>query len=340
MNPGTPIDLLELTPEQLADSLAARGEKRFRAGQLLRWVYGKGVTDVTEMTDVPDALAGAVRILSSRLVDRRDSRDGTCKLLLEYPDRSRVECVMIPERDRATACLSTQVGCATGCGFCASAAGGLVRNLTAGEILPQVLHLRARSGREITHAVFMGMGEPLANYRATLSAVRAIVDPDRLGVSARRVTVSTVGLPGRIRRLAKEKIPLTLAISLHAPHEALRKQLIPHAPATIEEILAAAEDFFRARKREVTLEYLLLAGVNDTKVCCEALARLAGRLRCNVNLIRYNPVEGLDFRPPSQDACEAFCRRLRGRGVNAHLRRSRGADTDAACGQLRQRNQT
>jgi 23S rRNA (adenine2503-C2)-methyltransferase len=247
---------------------------------------------------------------------------------------------MIPTERFATACLSTQVGCAMGCAFCASGMGGLERNLTAGEILEQVLHLQQACGRRITHVVFMGMGEPLANYEAVVAAVRAIVDPRRFGISARHVTVSTVGLPKQIRRLAGELLPVSLAISLHAPNDALRRQLIPSAARfPIDEILAAAHEFFQSRKREVTLEYVLLGGLNDTNVCAEALARLAGRLRCNVNLIRYNPVESLPYRRPSQAAVQAFAQRLRRKGVNVQVRRSRGLDAQAACGQLRRRSE-
>jgi 23S rRNA (adenine2503-C2)-methyltransferase len=188
----------------------------------------------------------------------------------------------------------------------------------------------------VTNVVFMGMGEPLANYKATVSAVRALIDPERFGISARRVTVSTVGLPGAIRRLARTDIPVTLAVSLHAPNDVLRRELIPAAgAASIEEIIEAAGAFYQHRRREVTLEYVLLAGVNDTPVCADALARIAGRLRCNVNLIRYNPIESLPFERPGRRAVQAFARRLRRRGVNVHVRRPRGLDAAAACGQLR-----
>jgi 23S rRNA (adenine2503-C2)-methyltransferase len=212
------------------------------------------------------------------------------------------------------------------------------RNLSAGEILEQILHLQIACERRVSHVVFMGMGEPLANYRATLSAIRAIVDPRRFGISARHVTVSTVGLPKQILRLGRTNIPVTLAISLHAPNDQLRRQLIPGAPATIEEIVEAAREFFQSRKREVTLEYVMLAGVNDTPLSADALAKIAKQLRCNVNLIRYNTVATLPFTPPSRAAVRAFADRLRRRGVNVQIRRPRGLDATAACGQLRRRN--
>ena len=330
--------LLEMTFEELRDAMADAGGKPYRAGQLADWVYTKGVTDPTAMTNLPTALAERFEILISRAVSRADSRDECVKLLIETHDSEHVETVLIPDQRRTTACLSTQVGCAMGCTFCASGADGLRRNLAAGEILEQILHLRQASGRTITHVVFMGIGEPLANYEATVAAVRAIVDPRRFGISARRVTISTVGLPGQIRRLAKENLPVTLAISLHAADDILRRELIPTARRyPIREILSAAEEYYEARKREITLEYVLLSDVNDSPLCAEALARIARRLRCNVNLIRYNPAAALPYRPPAQAGVEAFAERLRRRGVNVQIRRSRGADAEAACGQLRRR---
>ena len=280
----------------------------------------------------PDRLT----ILGGRAAGRTDADDGVIKLLIEWPDGERVECVMIPDASRRTGCVSTQAGCAMGCGFCASGLGGLGRDLTAGEIVEQLFHLQAAGGGRITNVVLMGIGEPLANYDASVAAVRAIVDPDRLGISPRRVTVSTVGLPGQIRRLAAEGVPVTLAISLHAPNDTLRRKLLPAAKtATIAQIVAAAREFYASRKREVTLEYVLLGGVNDTPACANELAQIAGRLRCNVNLIRFNPVEGVGFRPPAEAAVRDFRDRLRGAGVNVHIRASRGAPVSAACGQLR-----
>ena len=332
--------LLELDKPALREQLKAMGEKPFRADQLMDWVWKKNVTDPAAMSNVPNAVSEKLDVLTSRIVDQSTAKDGTTKLLIELTDGQRVETVLIPSGKRATACLSTQVGCAMGCAFCATALDGLARNLTAGEILEQILHLRAHTGREVTNAVFMGMGEPLANYSATLSAVRALIDPDRLGISARSVTVSTIGLPEAITRLASEQLPITLAISLHAPTDQLRRQIIPASRRTpIERIVAAAKGFYHARHREVTVEYLLIAGFNDTAECADALADIAGRLRCNVNLIRYNPVSSLQWRRPSKDQADAFVTACRNRGVNVTVRASRGLDTDAACGQLRQRHQ-
>ncbi len=330
--------MLDMTSDELRRLLADAGQQAYRADQLADWVYKKGVVDPAEMSNIPAAVARLVPVLTSRVAARSESDDGCLKLLIELHDAQRIETVLIPTARRATACVSTQVGCAMGCAFCASGLDGLVRNLTAGEIIEQVLHLQVAAGRKVTNVVFMGMGEPLANYDATVAAVRAMIDPKRLGLSARRVTVSTVGLPDQIRKLAREDLPITLAISLHAPNDAIRGELIPAARRyPLAEVLAAAEAFYQSRKREVTLEYSLLAGVNDSVLCADALARIAGPLRCNVNLIRYNPVPSLPYGRPTKAATDAFAARLAARGINATVRRSRGLQTDAACGQLRRR---
>jgi 23S rRNA (adenine2503-C2)-methyltransferase len=334
------ISVLELTLEQLSDALAAAGQPRYRAKQVSAWVFSRGVSEPETMTNLPPALRSELTVLDSTIAARAESSDGTLKLLVEYRDGERVECVMIPSGNRATACISTQAGCAMGCRFCASGAGGLRRQLTGGEILQQVLHLGQQADRKITNVVFMGMGEPLANYAATIFAVRALIDPQRFALSARHITVSTIGLPGQIRKLAAEDLPITLAISLHAPNDTLRTQIMPATKRwPLEKVLAAAEVFYQARRREITLEYVLLAGVNDTNVCAEGLAKIARRLRCNVNLIRYNPTGSGEFAPPSLNALRQFAQRLERRGINVNIRRSRGADADAACGQLRLRKQ-
>jgi len=333
--------VLDMTVAQLTGAMADLGPRPFRARQVAQWVWKKHVTDFADMTDLPAGLraqlAEELVILSARQVARANAADGTIKLLLELIDGERIECVAIAAPQRLTACVSCQVGCAIGCAFCVTGLDGLKRNLTAGEIIEQVFWLQVAAGRRVTNVVFMGMGEPLANYDATVSAVRAMIDPDRLGLSARHVTVSTVGLPKQIRRLGHEDIPITLAISLHAPNDAIRRRLIPLAARhSLADVISAAAAFYQARRREVTLEYVLLAGVNDSPACADELAGLAGRLRCNVNVIRYNPVAGIEFLPPDEEACQAFVDRLRRLGVNAHLRASRGLDASAACGQLRQ----
>jgi len=334
--------LLDSTPEALAGDLKARGQPAYRTRQILDWAWRKGAPDFAAMTNLPrglrDELAAETVVRAGRVAARSDAADGVVKLLLAWADGEQIETALIPAQRRATACVSTQAGCPVGCSFCASGADGLRRNLSAGEIVEQVLWLQDAAERAVTHVVFMGMGEPLLNYDATVAAVRALTDPRRGGLSARRVTVSTVGLPREIRRLAREDLPITLAISLHAPTDALRRELIPWPGLPpLAEVIGAAQAFFQARKREVTLEYVLLGGVNDTNVCAEGLSRLAHQLRCNVNLIPYNPVSALPYRRPGRQAVRAFADRLQRRGVNVQVRRSRGADANAACGQLRRR---
>jgi len=339
--PETRPRLLDMTPEEMARSVEALGHPAYRARQLRDWLFGKSIVEPERMTNLPPGFVDHFRILTSRIIRLRRSRDRTVKLLIELEDGPAIESVMIPTGRRFTACVSTQAGCAMGCVFCASGRDGLRRNLRAGEILEQVLHLQRKTGRRITHVVFMGMGEPLANYDAVLSAVRALIDPDRFALSARHVTLSTVGIPDRIQRLSREDLPVNLAISLHAADDALRRRLIPSCAGTpIEEIAAAAETFRLSRNRRLTLEYTLLDGINDSPIQADKLARLARRLKAMVNLIRYNPVPSLPFRGPSEERMELFAERLKKSGVNAQIRRSRGADADAACGQLRMRGES
>jgi len=332
--------VLEMTEADLSAEVAVMGQPAYRARQIAQWVWRRHVGRFADMTNLPaplrEALAKRLTILSGRVAARSDAPDGVVKLLLEWPDGERVETVMIPTDRRRTACLSSQVGCPIGCAFCASGLGGLCRDMSAGEIVEQMLHLRAAADAPITHVVLMGVGEPLANYDAALAAVRAMIDPARGGLSARHITLSTVGVPEAIGRLASEGIPLTLAISLHAPNDALRRRLIPAAKGvTIAELIAAARAYFDRTGREVTLEYVLLAGVNDSPACAAELASMARQLRCNVNLIRYNPVAGLPFRRPAEAAVRAFADALRAGRVNVQIRASRGAGAQAACGQLR-----
>ncbi len=274
------------------------------------------------------------------------------------PDSSlQTECVMIPTEDRATACISSQVGCPVGCKFCASGIGGLDGNLSAGRIVEQVWRLRALLPPSptppptahsplptaspllprISHVVFMGMGEPLSNFAAVTHAIRTLNAPWGMNISARKITLSTVGLPKAIEKLADEfDLPVTLALSLHAPNDDIRRQLIPWAEyTTIPDLLAACQKWFDKTGREITLEYILLGGVNDQPEHARQLAGVAKTLRANVNLIRYNEVKGMPFDRPEDTAVRAFQTVLREKGVNAHIRASRGRDIAAACGQLR-----
>ncbi|MDA1007386.1 MAG: 23S rRNA (adenine(2503)-C(2))-methyltransferase RlmN [Planctomycetota bacterium] len=346
----------DFTPETLEPWCTARGMPRFVGSQLIRWVYERGVTDPLQMTDIAkrnqECIASEMEFEQSVMMVSQLATDGTRKILLGWPKESsntlpllepptrRTECVMIPSEDRRTACVSSQVGCPVGCRFCASGIGGLEGNLTAGRIIEQVHRLRLEpSVGRISHVVFMGMGEPLANLGAVRDAIRTLNAPWGFGISARRITVSTVGLPAAIRQFCEFELPVTLALSLHAPNDELRRQIIPWAQySTIDELLDACDEWFQRTGRELTFEYILLGGFNDRPQHAEELAVLARRMRANVNLIRYNEVEGLPFGRPSSDDVHRFQEVLRERGVNSHIRASRGRDIAAACGQLRHRS--
>ncbi len=334
----------------------ARGMPKFAAKQLMDWVYGKGVVDIDRMTNLSkanrDMLAHEMVFLQGSELRNLEATDGTRKLLVGWPAPGgesvslpvlgvatgrETECVMIPSEERRTACVSSQMGCPVGCKFCASGLEGVEGNLTTGRIVEQVWRLAQQPGvGRISNVVFMGMGEPLANANAVMNAIRTLNAPWGMGISARKITVSTVGLPAAIRKLCDFELPVTLALSLHAPTDELRRQIIPWAEySTVSELLGACQEYFAKTGREITLEYILLGGFNDQREQAEELARIARTIRANVNLIRYNEVDGLPFaRPDDRDVLE-FQSVLRDAGVNTHIRASRGRDIKAACGQLR-----
>lgn len=344
------IHFFATSPQTWDLQVEAWGWPRYRAQQVREWVYRKAVLDPARMTNLAKVerqrLGEAVEFMTAQIAARQSSEDGTEKLLLNWQQgQVSAETVMIPEGLRRTACVSSQAGCPVGCKFCASGINGVKGNLTAGQIVEQVVALNEIMGNEgvgnsINHIVFMGMGEPLANYANVMTAIRILHDPKCFNIGARKITISTVGVPPKMRQLAEEDLPLNLAISLHAPNEALRKQLIPWAEHfALEDILGAARYYFDRTGREITLEYILLAGVNDRAEHARQLARVVKSLRANVNLIRYNEVESLPYkRPEAKDVME-FQGILRRGGVNAHVRKSRGRDIDAACGQLRRREE-
>ncbi|HZZ41398.1 MAG TPA: 23S rRNA (adenine(2503)-C(2))-methyltransferase RlmN [Tepidisphaeraceae bacterium] len=340
-------DFFGLTPEELNAFLKPLHWPAFRANQLRDWAYKKAIADPAEMSNFPkldrDLLSGLLSFATSTVTRRQDSTDGTQKLLLTWPNLANAETVMIPDGDRRTACVSSQVGCPVGCKFCASGLEGVKGNLTAAQIVEQVFRLNQSlfpRQERISNIVFMGMGEPLANYANVMKAIRIIHDTNCFNIGARKTTISTVGIPAQIRKLAGENLPLNLAISLHAPNEPLRKQLIPWAEHfSLPEILQAAQFYFDETGREVTMEYILLSGVNDRPEHARQLARVCKSIRANVNLIRYNEVSTLPFKRPLADDVVIFQQILRDNHVNAHVRKSRGRDIDAACGQLRRKEQ-
>ncbi|MCG3126763.1 MAG: putative dual-specificity RNA methyltransferase RlmN [Phycisphaerae bacterium] len=320
----------------------------YRAAQLRAWIFQRGATAFDQMSDLSKTLRAQLderaELYRGTITRQTDAADGVAKLLITWPDGAAVETVWIPEPDRHTACISSQVGCPVGCRFCASGLDGVERNLSAGEIVEQAMRVRRLVTRgdtgadaaRLSNVVLMGMGEPLANYEQVVHAIRIIMAPDGMGISARRITLSTVGLPAQIRRLAGEHLAINLALSLHAPDDDLRRELIPWGKGVpIAELIDACREYFDRTGREITLEYVLLAGVNDLPAHALRLAELARRLRCNVNLLRYNPVPTLPFERPSAESAFEFQSILRRQGVNAHVRTSRGRDANAACGQLR-----
>lgn len=334
----------DLTRDEVAAWIAALGEPKYRADQVLRWVYQEGAVSYEQMSNLPKAMrtkmASEMPLYTSTVLRSQESADGTVKRLLQWPDGATSECVLIPDEDRRTACISTQVGCPVGCVFCASGVGGLQRQLTAGQIVEQAMRVRelCTDGYRLSNIVFMGLGEPLANYAATVQSIRTINADWGMGIGARKITVSTVGLPTQMRRLADEKMQITLALSLHAPTDELRRELIPWAErVSIDSLIDAGKYYFEQTGREVTLEYILLGGMNDSIEHAEALAKIAHKIRSHINLLAYNPVDGMPYERPSNSACVRFLDVLRANGVNAHIRKSRGLDIDGACGQLRRR---
>ena len=338
---------LGLLSSDFNEQISGWGWPKFRAQQVRQWVYDKLVADPAQMTNLSardrQLLAERVTFCTSDVTADQASSDGTRKLLLTWPTGAAAETVMIPDGDRRTACVSSQVGCPVGCKFCASGLNGVKGNLTAGQIVEQIFRLNlllASKQERITNIVFMGMGEPLANYANVLTAVRILHDPECFNIGARRITISTVGVPAKMRELANEDLPINLAISLHAPNEDLRKELIPWAEHfALDDILDAARFYFDRTGREITLEYILLSGVNDKPANARQLARLGRTLRANSNLISYNQVEVLPFTRPRSSDVMNFQEILRANGVNAHVRKSRGRDIDAACGQLRRKQE-
>jgi len=333
---------MDLSRQELTHWCAERGQSSFRVDQIRRWVFGKRVTSFDDMHDVPAALrkqlAESFRFFAGEVVRHQVSLDRTEKLLIRMHDGEHVECVLMREAERNTICISSQVGCGMGCVFCASGLLGVKRNLTVGEILEQILRIDRLLGPEerITNLVAMGIGEPLANLPNLLPALETLNDKGGMGIGARRITISTVGLPEKIRELAQCGKSYNLAVSLHAPNDELRTQLVPvNRNIGIQKILAAADEFFEISGRRVTYEYVLIGDVNDLPEHASQLAALL-RGRCaHVNLIPMNGVSELPFHDPSAPRTERFVALLEQAGVKVTVRKRKGADIDAACGQLR-----
>jgi 23S rRNA (adenine2503-C2)-methyltransferase len=341
--------LLDYSTERLGELIAELGAPAYRARQLFGALHGRQADHWDQLAELPAALretlATRYRLASSDLVVEATSEDGTRKRLLRLWDDQEVEAVAIPSTSprghrRVSVCVSTQAGCAMACTFCATGMMGLARNLSPGEIVDQVYTFArgARPEQRPSHVVFMGMGEPLANYGATVGAVRLLADPQGMHISQRRLTVSTSGLVAEIERLAEEGLEITLAISLHAPSNALRSQLMPiNRRYPLEQLVPAGTRYAERTGRRVSYEYVLLAGVNDSLEQAEQLAALLPRGLAHVNLIPYNQT-GAGYQPTPRGRASEFLARLQERGLSATIRASRGRDIAAACGQLRAEN--
>ena len=348
-------NLLDFDLEGLAVWCEQRGEKRFRATQLFRWIHQRGASDFTQMSDLAkslrDKLAGTARVEGLSVISQHESADGTIKWLFDVGGGNAVEAVFIPEDDRGTLCISSQAGCAVGCRFCSTGHQGFSRNLTTAEIVAQLWHaeftLRPRLGlapgeRAITNVVMMGMGEPLQNYAALLPALRTMLDDHGYGLSRRRVTVSTSGVVPMIERL-RDDCPVALAVSLHAPDDALRDELVPlNRKYPIAELLSACRSYLaRAPRDFITLEYCMLDGVNDSPAQARALLALVrgegsadSGLACKINLIPFNPFPESGLRRSPPERVSAFAAVLQEGGIVSTVRKTRGDDIAAACGQL------
>lgn len=341
-------EIKSLQINELRDTLGQLGQPAYRAGQLADWLYKKRAASFDQMSDLPRdlraQLAERFNLSKIEIVRVLGSRDTTRKFLFRLPDDSLIESVLIPaspalygsRSDRRTICISTQVGCAYGCKFCASGLEGFSRNLWPNEIVDQIIAVERESGEKIDNIVFMGMGEPLANFDNLLRATQIINAPWGLGVGARHVTVSTSGLAPQVRMLADQPLQIRLAISLHGATDEVRNQIMPiNRRYHIEALLAACDYYVSRKKQRLTFEYILIENVNDSQDQAHLLAKHARRLKAKVNLIPYNTVPGLPWSRPSQDRQEQFLAILRKHEVSATLRREKGHDIDAACGQLR-----
>jgi 23S rRNA (adenine2503-C2)-methyltransferase len=335
------IDPQNLDRSELEQAVADLGAPRYRGRQIFHWIYRRGVTDFPAMTNLGandrKTLSTHFAVQGPDIVARQTSADGTIKYLLRLADGREIEAVYIPDTPAQTFCISTQVGCAIGCGFCLTGRMGLARHLTAGEIAGQVRVLAHDTNLSGTpfNIVLMGMGEPLHNYDATMKALAILADEEGLGVHPRRVTLSTVGILPALEKLATAPFMPNLAISLHATTDDLRNQLVPiNRRYPLQDLLEACRRFPLARRRRITFEYVLLDRVNDTPEDARRLVRLLDGIKAKVNLMPLNEAAGIPFKRPSDERVNAFARILADRGVRVMVRKSRGRDIRAACGQL------
>lgn len=334
-------DILSLQLNELKEELTAMGEMPFRGKQIFQALHLRRATDFNEMTDLSKALREKLSLnysITRLTVERRQvsAEDGTEKMLFKLPDGNLIESVFMVYHYGNTICVSTQVGCRMGCTFCASTVGGLVRNLTAGEILSEVYEMERVTGKEINHIVLMGSGEPFDNYDQVVRFLRLITDENGRNLSIRNITLSTSGLAEKIRSFAEEGLPLTLALSLHASNDETRRKLMPIAKKyTLREVLSACDYYFEKTGRRVSFEYSVVSGVNDNLDDARELGELLKGKNALVNLIPVNPVRENSYERPSRTKVLEFQKALEKYGINATIRRELGRDIDGACGQLR-----
>ncbi len=339
------IKLLGLSCSELEQLLTNYGYPSYRGKQIYKWLYHKGIKDLTEISDLPKSIREefikeGFSIGRLKLTSLAKSNDETLKLLLSTADDDYIETVGIPTEKRLTACLSSQIGCSMDCKFCATGKAGLKRSLYSNEIIDQILSLQDVMKRNVSHVVFMGMGEPLLNMEQLLISIRCINED--LGISQRRITVSTVGIPGLIQKLLLNsleklgKAQFTLAVSLHASNQTLREKIIPSAKNyPIKDLIKDCKEYVLISKRRISFEYLLIDDINDQKSHAYELAELISGFQSHVNLIQYNPIEEADFKRPTNNKVRLFSQYLLSKGIEVSIRRSRGLERNSACGQLR-----
>ena len=335
-------DIRALTHDDIVGLVAELGQPAFRAKQLEEWLFQKNASSFDEMTNLPkkfrELLAERFAFATPVELVKQVSHDGSRKYLLEYPDGTSVETVGMPSRGKLSVCVSTQAGCAMGCAFCTTGLAGLSRSLTAQEMVDQVLHVSRDFGERVTSVVFMGQGEPFANFDNTVEALRMLNDPEGLAIGARHLTVSTCGVIPGIRRFAELPEQFTLAISLHSAIQTTRNQLMPGVKKfTLLRLHEAIQEYVEKTGRRPTYEFAMIDGINDTNPEMQALVDFCAGTLCHVNLIQLNDIPDSPFRPSPIEKVEALQRRLTMHGVETTIRNSRGGDIDAACGQLKQR---
>lgn len=336
------INLMSQNLQETEQLISEMGEPRFRAKQVFKWVHQKGVSDFSEMTDIPiklrERLESECTPGNLSIMTKQASNDGTVKYLFELSDGNAVESVYLPHDYGVSVCVSSQVGCRMGCRFCASTIGGLVRNLSAGEIYAQVMGIEKDQGQRVGSVVIMGSGEPMDNLAEVIKFVGLITSENGLNIGARHITISTCGEVPGIRSLAEERMQITLSVSLHAPNDEIRDQIMPvNKKYPIKTLMKACADYISLTNRRITFEYALINNFNDSPEQAIELGRLLKGLLCHVNLIPLNPVDERDFRQSKPGRVQAFRSALEKLGVPATVRREMGADIDAACGQLRRR---